>query len=64
MRPVAADPAPMTSGFDRQPEDSARLAERAARGDREAVELLIERHLPELRADTLLTTVKREIDRG
>ena len=32
------------------PEDSATLAERAASGDREAVELLLERHLPELRA--------------
>ncbi len=31
-------------------EDSAQLAERAAQGDREAVERLIERHLPELRA--------------
>jgi RNA polymerase sigma-70 factor (ECF subfamily) len=31
-------------------EDSAQLAERAARGDRQAVERLIERHLPELRA--------------
>jgi RNA polymerase sigma-70 factor (ECF subfamily) len=31
-------------------EDSARLAERAARGDGDAVERLLERHMPELRA--------------
>lgn len=35
---------------DHEREDSAALAERAAAGDREALEELLERHLPELRA--------------